>query len=58
MMGSLSGQESLFFGFRLEDHVPANHLLRRVDAALDFSFVRRALAPYYGAPDDHRSIPS
>ena len=47
MMGKLSGQEPLFFGFRLEDHVPANHLLRRVDALL--GFVRRALAPYYSS---------
>ena len=46
MMGRLSGQEPLFFGFRLEDPVPADHLLRRVDAVLDFGFVRRALAPY------------
>ena len=49
MMGRLSGQEPLFFGFRLEDHVPADHLLRRVDAVLDFGFVRRALAPYYSS---------
>ena len=49
MMGRLSGQEPLFFGFRLEDHVPADHLLRRIDAVLDFGFVRRALAPYYSS---------
>ena len=48
MMGRLSGQEPLFFGFRLEDHVPADHLLRRVDAALDFSFIRRAPRWYGG----------
>ena len=29
--------------------MPANHLLRRVDAVLDFGFVRRALAPYYSS---------
>lgn len=49
MMGMLSGQEPLFFGFQLEDHVPPDHLLRRVDAVLDFGFVRRALAPYYSS---------
>ena len=49
MMGKLSGQEPLFFGFRFEDYVPADHLLRRVDAALDFNFVRRALASYYSS---------
>lgn len=47
MMGRLSGQEPLFFGFRLEDHVPTDHLLRRVDVALDLGFVRQTLAPYY-----------
>ena len=46
MMGKLSGQEPLFFAFRLEDHVPADHLLRRGDAALDFGFVQQALAPH------------
>lgn len=49
MMGRLSGQEPLFFGFRLEAHVPADHLLRRVDVALDFGFVGQALAPYYSS---------
>jgi hypothetical protein len=24
-------QESLFYEFRLEDHVPSDHLLRRID---------------------------
>ncbi len=49
MMGRLSGQELLFFGFRLDDHVPAGYLLRRVDTVLDFCFVRRALGPYYSS---------
>ncbi len=39
MMGRLSGWVALSSEFRLEDHVPADHLLRRVDAALDFGFV-------------------
>jgi hypothetical protein len=29
MMGSqMSGQERLFYSFNLDDHIPANHLLR------------------------------
>ena len=48
-MGRLSGQEPLFFGFRLDDHVPADHLLRRVHGALDFGFVRQALARHYSS---------
>jgi hypothetical protein len=32
MMGArLEMQESLFYEFRFEDHVPADHLLRRID---------------------------
>ncbi len=27
MMGRLAAQEQLFYRFRIEDHVPANHLL-------------------------------
>lgn len=49
MMGKLDGQEQLFYEFRLEDHVPAGHLIRRIDAVLDLGFVRPLLAPYYSA---------
>jgi len=38
MMGQLSsGQERLFYSFNLEDHIPANHLLRGIDRCLDLS---------------------
>lgn len=47
MMGKQSGQEELFYEFRLDDHVPADHLLRRIDQALDFGFVRERLASSY-----------
>ena len=47
MMGRQVAQGSLFYGFRLEDHVPADHLLRRVDGLFDFGFVREALADSY-----------
>lgn len=49
MMGKLDGQEQLFYEFRLEDHVPTGHLIRRIDAVLDLNFVRPLLAPYYSA---------
>lgn len=42
-------QESLFYGFSLEQHVPNDHLLRRIDALVDLSEVRTHLAPYYSA---------
>ncbi len=49
MMGRQVAQGSLFYGFQLEDHVPADHLLRRVDGLLDFGFVHEALAASYSA---------
>ncbi len=53
MMGRLSGQVPSSFEFRLEDHVPADHLLRRIDAALDFGFVHAALARHYSPGATH-----
>jgi len=40
-------QESLFYGFSLEDHVPADHLLRSIDRFVDLSSIREHLRPYY-----------
>ena len=38
MMGRQeAGQAPLFYAFNLEDHVPANHLLRGIDQFLDLS---------------------
>lgn len=48
MMGQQgASQEQLFYAFNLESHVPADHLLRRIDSVLDLSDLRRHLAPYY-----------
>ncbi|MFK9083394.1 transposase [Pseudomonas neuropathica] len=48
MMGQLSsGQERLFYSFNLEDHIPANHLLRSIDRCLDVSDLRHYLADFY-----------
>lgn len=42
MMGERrSGQGALFYEFSLEAHVPADHLLRRIDQLIDFSEVAR-----------------
>ena len=49
MMGKRVMAEPLFYTFRLENHVPANHSLRAVDALLDTAFVRRVMAPHYSA---------
>ncbi len=37
----------LFYDFRPDDHVPADHLLRRIDRFLDLECVRTALRPFY-----------
>ncbi len=48
MMGRLeNGQERLFYSFRLEDQVPANHLVRKLDALLDFEGIRDKLTFFY-----------
>jgi transposase len=50
MMGPKQvAQGSLFYGFSIEDHVPKDHLLRRMDRFVDLSDIRRMLAPYYSS---------
>ena len=47
MMGHQSRGEALFYYFRLEDHVPENHLLRLIDKHISFDFVRERLKQSY-----------
>src|SRR5512133_3536209 len=47
MMGRQVGEAQLFYIFSVDRHVPADHLLRRVDAVLDLSFIRTSLAEHY-----------
>ncbi len=55
MMGEQLGrQDRLFYEFCLDDRVPADHLVRRLDAVLDLSWLRTELAPYYS----HTGCPS
>ena len=50
MMGRLtSGQGQLFYQFDLNDAVPKDHLVRKIDAALDLSWLRSELAPHYSS---------
>ena len=46
MMGQHIRSESLFHYFRLEDHVPENHLLRMIDRHVSLTFVREKLQAY------------
>jgi transposase len=48
MMGQLPpAQNALFYDFNLEQHIPSEHLLRRIDTFLDFVAIREHLKPYY-----------
>ena len=47
MMGTQAAPAKLFYDFCLDDHVPADHLLRRIDRFLDLEGVRRDLKPFY-----------
>ena len=50
MMGRQEAdQRRLFYDFCLDDHVPADHMLRRIDRFLDFEEIRARLRPHYSA---------
>ncbi len=55
MMGEAVGrQDRLFYEFDLDDMVPVGHLLRRIDAALDLSWLRGEMRAHYS----HLGCPS
>lgn len=57
MMGRLkSDQSRLFYEFHLGDAVPEDNLVRKMDAALDLSWLRGGLAPYYSSIGRRPSI--
>ena len=50
MMGRrATGQGQLFYAFALDEVVPASHLVRKIDAVLDLSWVHQELAPFYSS---------
>jgi transposase len=50
MMGWLTNdQRQLFYKFDLDEAVPEDHLVRKIDAALDLSWLRSELAPHYSS---------
>ena len=60
MMGRLKDdQGQLFYEFHLSDAVPEDHLVRKIDTALDLSRLRSELAPHYssmGRPSIDREL--
>ena len=58
MMGEAEGRGDRHIrDFCLEDRVPADHHLRRIDAVLDLCWLRGELSPFY-SPIGPRSIPN
>ena len=49
MMGQQPRADPLFYYFRLEDQIPEDHLLKRLDRRIDFGFVRERLRDTYSA---------
>jgi hypothetical protein len=48
MIGEPVGrQDRLFYDFCLDDRVPADHLLRKIDTVLDLNWMRETLKPHY-----------
>ena len=48
MMGRQEhGQGQFFYNFDLDDVVPPDHLVRKIDGVLDLNWVHAELAPYY-----------
>ena len=48
MMGRQNNEQGpLFYEFRLDEAVPDDHVVRKIDAVLDLSWVHAELAPHY-----------
>ena len=56
MLGRNQSEPTLFQYVNVEELVPKNHFLRKVDAVLDLSFVREAVAECYSASRGRPSI--
>ena len=47
MMGMQAAPAQLFYDFCLDDHIPDDHLLRRIDQFVDLATIRTELKPFY-----------
>jgi transposase len=48
MQGKKQYQEKLFINFQLSDHVPEDNFYRRLNKAVNFNFLYKSTAKYYG----------
>ena len=47
-MGRLTERQGqLFYAFHLDEVVPADYVVRRIDAVLDLGWIHKELAPFY-----------
>jgi hypothetical protein len=58
MMGMQTAPAQLFYDFCLDDHVPEDHLLRRIDRFLDLEKVRTELSRSTATSAAPRLIPN
>ena len=58
MMGMQTAPAQLFYDFCLDDHIPDDHLLRRIDQFVDLATIRTELKPFYSTIGRPRSTPS
>ena len=49
MMGRQDEPERFFYAFRLESHVPHDHLLRGINSVFHFGAIRKSLKSYYSS---------
>jgi transposase len=47
--GRLKSEQGQLYLFHLEDAVPDDHVIRRIDAALDLYWLRSDLSPHYSS---------
>ncbi|GGI27081.1 IS1182 family transposase [Pedobacter mendelii] len=55
MQGKKIYQEKLFLTFQLSEHIPADNIYRRLNELIDFNFLYKSTASYYG-PEGQKSI--
>jgi hypothetical protein len=59
MMGQIAAdQNALFYDFNLEQRIPDNHLLRKIDQFLDFDQYAHTSIHFIATPVGLRLIPS
>lgn len=48
MQGKKTYQEKLFLTFQLSEHIPTDNIYRRLNELIDFNFLYKSTASYYG----------